>query len=160
MISAHLIAIPTDPARCAQREAQATILRQVVDGFLEKQIEVIVIGDMNDYDGDVPDVNGNKPISRVLRILKGSNSTQPPLVSVSQYILQVERYSDWWDSDSNCDTESVFDYSMIDHILISENIAKYIERVFVYHGYPEFCGKYDSDHFPLVVDFIKDFNNL
>ena len=40
-------------------------------------------------------------------------------------------------------------------IMVSKNIQKYIANVFVYHGYPEFCGKYDSDHFPVVVDFIK-----
>jgi len=152
MISAHLIAIPTDPSRCAQREAQATILRHVVDGFLEKQIEVVVIGDMNDYDGDVLDLNSNIPISRVLSILKGANSTQPPLYSVASKLLPMDRYSDWWDSDANCATASQRDYSMIDHILVSENLLLYIENVFVYHGYPEFCGKYDSDHFPVVVD--------
>ena len=152
MISAHLIAIPTDPTRCAQREAQATILRHVVDGFLEKQIEVVVIGDMNDYDGAVLDLNSNIPISRVLSILKGANSTQPPLYSVASKLLPMDRYSDWWDSDANCATASQRDYSMIDHILVSENLLLYIENVFVYHGYPEFCGKYDSDHFPVVVD--------
>jgi exonuclease III len=155
IISAHLIAIPTDPYRCAQREAQATILRHVVDGYLEKRVEVIVVGDMNDYDGDELDVNQNRPISRVLSILKGSNSSFPPLVSVVNQILPMERYSDWWDSDSNCATASQLDYSMIDHILVSENLLKYIENVFVYHGYPEFCGKYDSDHFPLIVDWVN-----
>lgn len=148
VISAHLIAIPTDPARCAQREAQATILRNVVDGYLAKQYGVIVLGDMNDYDESIPDVNGNMPKSRVLNILRGTT-----LNSVMAQILSIERYSDWWDSDSNCATESTMDYSMIDHILVSANIQKYITNVFVYHGYPEFCGKYDSDHFPVVVDF-------
>lgn len=154
MISAHLIAIPTDPSRCAQREAQATILQHVVSGYLEKQYGVIVIGDMNDFDGDVLDMNGNIPKSRVLNILKGGNSTNQ-LITVMSKLLLNERYSDWWDSDSNCNTASQMDYSMIDHILVSENIQKYIETVFVYHGYPEFCGKYDSDHFPVVIDFIN-----
>ena len=150
MISAHLIAIPTDPSRCAQREAQATILQGVVAGFLEKEYGVIVIGDMNDYDGTVLDMNGNLPKSRVLDILKNNGQ----LDSVMTQLLSMDRYSDWWDSDSNCNTASQMDYSMIDHILVSENIQKYIANVFVYHGYPEFCGKYDSDHFPVVVDFL------
>lgn len=150
MISAHLIAIPTDPSRCAQREAQATILSGVVSGFLEKGYGVIVIGDMNDYDGKVLDLNGNIPKSRVLDILKNNGQ----LYSVMSQLLSMDRYSDWWDSDSNCNTASQMDYSMIDHILVSENIQKYIANVFVYHGYPEFCGKYDSDHFPVVVDFL------
>lgn len=164
LISAHLIAIPTDPARCAQREAQATILRKVVDMYLEKQYGVIVIGDMNDYDGEVLDMNENKPKSRVLDILKGivysdnsSTNANTILYSVNAQLLPMERYSDWWDSDSNCNTESVLDYSMIDHILVSPNIQKYITNVFVYHGYAEYCGKYDSDHFPVVVDFVEPF---
>jgi exonuclease III len=150
LISAHLIAIPTDPSRCAQREAQATILQGVVAGFLAKDYGVIVIGDMNDYDGEVLDMNGNIPKSRVLNILKNNGS----LVTAMLQLLSMDRYSDWWDSDSNCNTASQMDYSMIDHILVSENIQKYIANVFVYHGYPEFCGKYDSDHFPVVVDFL------
>ena len=149
MISAHLIAIPTDPSRCAQREAQAMILQGVVAGFLEKEYGVIVIGDMNDYDGTVLDMNGNLPKSRVLDILKNNGSLDTAMVQ----LLSMDRYSDWWDSDSDCTTSSQMDYSMIDHILVSENIQKYIANVFVYHGYPEFCGKYDSDHFPVVVDF-------
>lgn len=152
-ISAHLIAIPTDPARCAQREAQAMVLRNVVSGYLDKQFGVIVVGDMNDYDGDILDINGNKPLSRVLDILKGSYSNDEELYSVMDRILPMERYSDWWDSDTNCATATIYDYSMIDHVLVSANIQKYISNVFVYHGYPEFCGKYDSDHFPVVVDF-------
>jgi exonuclease III len=44
------------------------------------------------------------------------------------------------------------DYSMIDHVLVTEKIKKYITNVFIYHNYPEFCGKYNSDHYPLVVD--------
>lgn len=150
MISAHLIAIPTDPSRCAQREAQATILQGVISGFLEKGYGVIVIGDMNDYDGVVLDMNGNIPKSRVLDILKNNGSLETTMLQ----LLSIDRYSDWWDSDSNCNTASQMDYSMIDHILVSANIQKYIANVFVYHGYPEFCGKYDSDHFPVVVDFI------
>lgn len=43
---------------------------------------------------------------------------------------------------------------MIDHILVSDNLYKKIDNVFIYHDYKEYCGKYDSDHFPVVVDFI------
>ena len=146
-ISAHLIAIPTDPARCAQREAQATVLRGVVSGYVAKGYEVILLGDMNDYDGSVPDINEHQPLSRVLDILRGDD-----LENIAQTIPSGERFSDWWDSDNNCNTASVADYSMIDHILVSPGIQKYIRNVFVYHGYDEYCGKYDSDHYPVVVD--------
>jgi hypothetical protein len=69
LISAHLIAIPTDPSRCAQREAQASILQNIVVDYILKSFEVILMGDFNDFDGKVLDVNNNKPISQVVNIL-------------------------------------------------------------------------------------------
>jgi exonuclease III len=150
-IAAHLLAIPTDPARCAQREAQATVLQDVIAGYIQRDYEVIVIGDFNDYDAEVLDVNNNRPTSHVLDILKGNN--RYTLYNVAERIPQTERYSDWWDSDNNCNTASSLDYSMIDHILVTERILPYLQNVFIYHAYQEFCGKYNSDHFPVVLDF-------
>ena len=154
-ISAHLLAIPTDPARCAQREAQASVLQSVIADFVNKDYEIIMLGDFNDYDGEVLDVNDNKPISQVLDILKGLKGElagKYELISIAETIPQNERYSDWWDSDNNCNTASNLDYSMIDHILVTENIRNNIISTYIYHGYKEYCGKYDSDHYPLVVD--------
>ena len=53
-----------------------------------------------------------------------------------------------------CKTISSKDYSMIDHILVTDFIKKNIVNVSVYHGYDEYCGKYNSDHYPVVVDLI------
>lgn len=155
-ISAHLIAIPTDSSRCAQREAQAMVLQQVIYSFFQKGYEVIMLGDFNDYDGVVLDMNGNKPISRVLEILKGNDGNYKGtyvLTNMAVQIQQEDRFSDWWDSDNNCDTVSNKDYSMIDHILVSKKLKQYVTNVFIYHGYEEYCGKYDSDHYPVVIDF-------
>jgi len=101
-------------------------------------------------------MNNNKPKSMVLDILKGYQGDLAgtyQLFSVAEEILQSDRYTDWWDSDNNCNTSSQKDYSMIDHVLVSEYIKKNIENVFIYHGYDEYCGKYNSDHFPIVIDF-------
>jgi len=156
VIGAHLLAIPTDPARCAQREAQATVLQAVIADYIERAYEVVVIGDFNDYDAEVLDINNHQPTSHVLDILKGTWGALAGhylLNNVAQYIPQGDRYSDWWDSDNNCNTASPADYSMIDHVLVTEGVRNHIRNVFVYHGYEEFCGKYNSDHYPLVVDF-------
>lgn len=155
LISAHLLAIPTDSARCAQREAQASVLQNIIFGYINKNYEVIMLGDFNDYDNEVLDINNNKPISRVLDILKGNDGYLGglyTLYSVAEEIQQKDRYSDWYDSDNNCNTSSQKDFSMIDHILVTDAIRKNIGNVFIYHGYDEFCGKYNSDHFPVVVD--------
>jgi exonuclease III len=154
-ISAHLIAIPTDPARCAQREGQATVLQSIITSYISRNYEIIMMGDFNDFDGVVLDVNNNKPSSQVLNILKGSfgeYSGKYKLVSVAESVTQRERYSDWYDSDNNCNTQSSKDYSMIDHILVTESIKNNVDNVFFYHGYSEYCGKYNSDHYPVVID--------
>jgi len=156
-ISAHLLAIPTDPARCAQREAQASVLQNVIYNYINKGYEVIMLGDFNDYDGQVLDLNNNKPTSKVLDILKGIYGDYAGLYtlhSVAEEIQQQERYSDWWDSDSNCATSSQSDYSMIDHILVTDSIRQNIYNAFIYHGYDEYCGKYNSDHYPVVIDLL------
>ena len=156
-IAAHLLAMPTDPSRCAQREAQASVLQNVIFGYVNKGYEVIMIGDFNDYDAEVLDMNSNKPTSRVLDILKGYQGDLSGLYelhNVAEEIVKDQRFSDWWDSDNNCNTASQQDYSMIDHVLVTDSIRKNIVNVYIYHGYDEYCGKYNSDHYPVVVDLI------
>ena len=156
LIGAHLLAIPTDSSRCVQREAQAQVLQNIVSSYIEKGYEIILIGDMNDYDAEILDLNSNKPTSRVLDIMKGQDGQQKGkynLTNIAYRITQTERYSDWWDSDNNCNTSSQNDYSMIDHILVTSNIDEKIVDAFIYHDYKEYCGKWNSDHFPVVIDF-------
>jgi exonuclease III len=155
LISAHLIAYPTDPSRCVQREAQAMILQSVIFDYINRDYEIIMLGDFNDFDGKVLDVNNNIPISQVLDILKGNYgeySGKYTLHSIAETIVQNERFSDWYDSDNNCNTASSKDYSMIDHILVTEGIQNNIVNAFMYHEYDEYCGKYDSDHYPVIID--------
>ena len=157
LIAAHLIAFPTDPSRCAQREAQASVLQSVISDYINnRNYEVIMLGDFNDFDAEILDTNSDKPISKTLDILKGLDGDYAgkyTLHNIAETILQSDRYSDWYDSDNNCNTASHKDYSMIDHVLVTEAIRKNIVNTFIYHGYDEYCGKYDSDHFPVIVDF-------
>lgn len=155
MIGAHLLAIPTDPSRCVQREAQAQVLQNIVSSYIQKGYEVILLGDMNDYDAEVLDLNSDKPTSRALDIMKGLDGQKKGtynLTNIAIKIAQSNRYSDWWDSDNNCNTSSQRDLSMIDHILVTSNIMKRITNAFIYHDYKEYCGKWDSDHWPVVID--------
>jgi exonuclease III len=156
LIGAHLLAIPTDPSRCVQREGQAQVLQNIIYSYIQQGYEVIVMGDMNDYDMETLDMNSNKPISRVLDIIKGIEGSKKGtylLTNVATFMSQQERYSDWWDSDNNCNTASSNDYSMIDHVLVSPLIEHQIKDVFIYHNYSEYCGKMNSDHYPVVLDF-------
>ena len=156
LISAHLIAYPTDASRCAKREAQASILQSAIMNYTNKGYEIVMMGDFNDYDGEVKDMNNHTPTSKVLNILKGHHgeyANQYELHSVAEYLKQAQRFSEWFDSDNNCNTSSRSDYSMIDHILVSPKLQDIIKSVNIYHGYREYCGKYDSDHYPVIVDF-------
>lgn len=157
LIGVHLIAIPTDVKRCSQREAQAQIIQNVVYDYIRRGYEVIVMGDMNDYDGDILDMNSDIPLSSALSIIKGArgqHSGAYNLTNVAYRIEQAERYSDWYDSDNNCDTSSARDYSMIDHILVTPAVDKKIADAYIFHGYKEYCGKWNSDHYPVVIDFM------
>ena len=155
MIAAHLLAQPTDPQRCAKREAQAYVLQDIIYNYVLEEKEIIVIGDMNDYDNEIPDVNTNKPISMVLDILKGNKGKYAntyQLFSVAEFIPQEKRFSEWWDSDNNCATNQKQDFSLIDHMLVSSNLKSKIQKVFIYQNYSEYCGKMNSDHYPLIID--------
>lgn len=155
-IGVHLIAYPLNSSRCSQREAQAQIIQNIVNEYINKAYEIIVVGDMNDFDDKILDMNSNTPISRTLDIIKGISGDKKgnyELTNVASLIPTTERYSDWWDSDNDCSTSSIKDYSMIDHVLVSKNLLKNIDDVFIYHGYKEYCDKIHSDHYPVVVDF-------
>lgn len=155
MIGTHLLAIPTDPSRCVQREAQAQVLQNIVSSYITQGYEIILLGDMNDYDGELLDLNSNKPTSRVLDIMKGLDGQQKDkytLTNIASRISQMERYSDWWDSDNNCNTSSQKDLSMIDHVLVTSNIDEKIVSAYIYHDYNEYCGKWNSDHYPVIID--------
>jgi endonuclease/exonuclease/phosphatase family metal-dependent hydrolase len=155
-IGAHLLAYPTDLTRCAEREAQAQVLQNVIADYFIKDYEVIVMGDFNDFDGKVVDANNNMPISQVLDILKGYAGTYAnryELFSVAETIPKNERFSDWWDQNGNC-VSTPNEFSTIDHMLVSKALQQGIVNSFFYHGYDEFCETYESDHYPLVIDII------
>jgi exonuclease III len=157
-IGLHLLAYPDDPTRCAEREAQAQIIQNTIISYIDKQYEVMVLGDFNDFDGDILDVNGNKPSSRVLRILKGLDgqfSGHYTLHNAAERMEPSERWTDWWDKNGDL-VSSPDEFSMIDHVLVSDFLLSKILTVSVYHEYAEFAGKYNSDHYPVIIDMDPD----
>ena len=141
LIGIHLLAIPTDPNRCVQREAQAQVIQNIIYSYIERGYEIILMGDMNDYDNEISDIKNSKPTSRVLDFLKGFDGDKKGkyiLTNVAYRLNQKYRYSDWYDSDNNCSTTSINDISMIDHILVTPNIDKKIINMYIYHGYKEY----------------------
>jgi len=156
LVGAHLVAFPTDPARCAQREAQAQVLQNAIHGYVAKGYEIIVMGDFNDFDGEVLDVNNNKPISKVLEIVKGDfgeHAGSYALTNVAEKIAQSKRATDWWDKNGDCASVPT-EFSMIDHVLVSDKLLEKVTGAAIYSQYPEFCGTLNSDHYPVIVDFL------
>lgn len=142
--------------RCAEREAQAQVLQNVIFNYIKKGYEVIVLGDFNDYDAEIPDTNNNKPISHVLSTLKGSSGSHKglySLMSVGDCISQETRFSDWYDENNNC-VSSETEFSQIDHILLSKYLYDHLVEVFMYQGYEQSCSSLVSDHYPVVADFL------
>jgi len=154
VIGLHLLAYPEDPTRCAEREVQAQIIQNVIAQYIAKDYEIVVLGDFNDFDAEIEDLNNNIPSSRVLRILKGMDGQYAgkyTLHNVAEGMPQSERWTDWWDENGDL-VSSPNEFSMIDHVLMTPFIQTKIINVGVYHGYPEFYGKYNSDHYPVVID--------
>ena len=108
IVAAHLIAFPTDKARCSKREAQAMILQAEIAQHIQSGFEVIMMGDFNDFDNRVEDMNEDQPNSMVLDILKGNQGVYAGQysTSVAQLVPKPERFTDWYDSDNNCNTSS------------------------------------------------------
>lgn len=153
-IGLHFLAYPTDHTRCAEREAQAQVIQNLIMNFVPLGYEVMVLGDFNDFDAEVLDANNNVPLSHALDILKGLRGTyakQYTLTNAASQMAQSERWTDWWDQNGNC-VSSPNEFSMIDHVLMTSFLASKIKKVSVYHGYDEFCGKYNSDHYPVIID--------
>jgi len=155
LIGAHLLSNPNDPTACAKREAQAQVLQTKINDLIHKGHEVVVIGDMNDFDGVYKDVNNHVPNSRVLEMLKGDNDETPTnytLYTVADKILQDARYTEWYDETPDCVVETS-EFSMLDHILVSKNLWNRIDTVVFDHIYREGCDTYQSDHYPVSVTF-------
>lgn len=154
LVGAHLLSNPNDPTACVKREAQTQVLQNEIVSKYKNTDNIIVIGDLNDFDPIVLDMNSNLPNSRALNILYGNNGTysgQYELFSVGNFVDQTERYTNWYDPNGDCTVETS-EYSAIDHILTSKSIYSKIENVYYYHDYEEGCDITNSDHYPIIIE--------
>jgi len=70
VLNHHFLAYPTTPDRCVQREAQASVMRGLINNAISRNDEIVLLGDYNDYSDVVSDVANDVPTSRVMRILR------------------------------------------------------------------------------------------
>jgi endonuclease/exonuclease/phosphatase family metal-dependent hydrolase len=149
----HLRSNPQDEHANAKRMGETAVARRalrseiVARGYLP-----IVLGDLNDYDPDVPDRDGSRGTSTtVLRDLKDFDPDRPglELVNVAERITRVaDRYTSHWDRNENRAHDGDDVYTMIDHILLPRELMPFVSRVFISHS----VSLETSDHYPVVVD--------
>jgi len=148
IIGLHLLAFPTTAERCVEREAQATVIRSIIDQH--PGYHVAVLGDFNDYDADLVDESlVSIPTSRVIPIIKGSELINTAL-SHPGAKTGLGVYSSWWDKNNNCKDDGKAEHTTIDHILLSKTLSF---KSFAYaHIFNAGCTSNVSDHWPVVVE--------
>ena len=149
----HLKADPQDDYSNARRMGEANVAGRVLRGeIVERGYLPIVLGDLNDYDPDVPDRDTSRDTSTtVLRDLKDFDAERPgpELVNVAERIQrQADRYTSHWDWNENRAHDGDDVYTMIDHILLANELMPYVTRAFICHT----VSLDTSDHYAVVVD--------
>ncbi|MCA9260727.1 MAG: hypothetical protein KDA61_16050 [Planctomycetales bacterium] len=149
----HLKSDPSDPYANAQREAQAEIAKRIVrQEIVGRGYTPIILGDLNDYDPDVPDRDPEREtVTQVLAKLKDFDpeTPAPELFNAATKIgRQADRYTSHWDRNEN-GVEDPFDvFTMIDHILLPQSLSASVRRAFVFHS----VELRTTDHRAVVVD--------
>jgi len=157
LIGAHLLANPTIPDRCIRREAQATVLSWMAENERTQGRQVIILGDLNDYDADILDASNSVPTSRVSQILKFSQGSRIMFNMAEKISSRPERYSSWWDKDDDCVIEPG-ELTLIDHILVSTPLYSRTS-VTIFNGLNDICDLLESDHYPIKIT-ITGLNNF
>lgn len=154
LVGAHLIAGTNDASRCAQREAQALVLQNIVKSRQQlsrnQSIEFVILGDLNDFDDDVVDAANNRPLSQTLQLLHDSLS--PELVNVAARARQSDRWT--YCGGASCPRPQC---SMVDHVLLSSALAALVARDegALFGDRTQSCrGATGSDHVPVIVDLV------
>jgi endonuclease/exonuclease/phosphatase family metal-dependent hydrolase len=149
----HLKSNPSDIGSNAQRTAETRIARDIIRRkIVDRGYLPIVLGDLNDYDPDVPMADASRTTqTTVMADLKNYDpgSERAELVNAAALMPRVaDRYTSHWDFNENGvpDGEDVF--TMIDHILLHRDLEPAVRRAFICHA----SGLDVSDHFPVVVD--------
>jgi endonuclease/exonuclease/phosphatase family metal-dependent hydrolase len=149
----HLKAVPDDEYSNAKRAGEAEIARALVRSeIVPRGYLPIVLGDLNDYDPDIPDRDESRnPVTSVLKDLKDFDPDRPgsELVNVALKIVrQSDRYTNHWDWNENGADDPQDVYTMIDHILLAKELMPFVTRAFICHS----VSADVSDHFAVVVD--------
>jgi exonuclease III len=156
-VGLHFLSGPNRTDRREQRQAQADAMRQVAQAHADSNRAVVVLGDFNDYDGEVGSIdhNDNMPITTVLAQIKALDPADPAddLVNVASFLPKAQRYTAHWDQDDDLFVDAPGELSSIDHILLSQSLADLAPSVTIDQTHDPLRV---SDHFPVVVTLQLD----
>ncbi len=148
VIGVHFLARPDDADRRPRREAQAEVIRQLVEAEVAAGRQVIVLGDLNDFDDAVLDRRSSRPITDVLATIKRAGpGDADDLVNVLGDVPQASRFTSLYDRNDNGEIEPG-ELSAIDHVLLSPALYRRVTDVRYVHSHDP---RTVSDHFPIVV---------
>ncbi len=151
----HLKSNPDNEKANGMRTAQAKLVQRMIRSQIIAQgYQPVVLGDLNDYDPEVPDRDPKRSTrTAVLRTIKNYDPKRPgdELVNVAAGIVrQADRYTSHWDLNENGAADETDVLTMIDHILLPKELMQYVRRVHISHT----VSLETSDHFPVVVDLV------
>jgi exonuclease III len=149
----HLKAIPDDDAANKQRTNEMGVAQKIIrDEIVKRGYKPVVLGDLNDYDPDVPDRDETRDTQT--KVLKGLKDFDPghegdELVNAAVKISrQADRYTNLWDRNENTVIDPGDVMTMIDHILLPKEWEANIKRALINH-----CTTTEtSDHWPVYVE--------
>lgn len=151
MIGLHFLARPYAHDRHKRRQAQADAMAKRARQLQSEGFEVIILGDVNDYDHEVLGRGGNAPITRVTAILKEMGEGDADnLINVAARLPQPERYTSFWDKNRDNEIDPDGEYTMIDHIFVSPALDALVTDVVMDQTHDP---RLVSDHFPVTVHF-------
>jgi exonuclease III len=152
LIGLHFLAQPLSEDRKLPRQAQADAIGQIALELQEDGFAPIVLGDYNDYDGVVLDLNSNTPISNVLARVKrmSASDNSDDLINVASLVPQADRFTSFFDRNQDNDVDAPGELTSIDHILVAPSLFSRITSVNMPHTLDP---TEVSDHFPIVVTF-------
>ena len=148
LVGLHFLARPDDRGRKDRREAQAEVIRRLVEREHALGRAVIVLGDLNDYDREIPAVGGYRPITDVLSRIKAAGpGPEDDLYNLMADVPQADRFTAFYDRNSNGSVDRG-ELSAIDHILVSPKLYRHVREVVYAQAYDPAVY---TDHFPIVV---------
>ncbi len=152
LVGVHFLAIPDNVERKPNREAQAEVIRRLVVNEMASGRAVIVMGDLNDFDDQVLDRAGNRPITNVLATIKrAGDGAADDLTNVLGEVAQRDRFSNLYDRNRN-DAIDEGELGAIDHLLVSPALRRKLREVNYVHAHDP---RNVTDHFPIVATFAR-----